>query len=232
MGLDGEHDLQDPSSERLLLVAAQVIAWAVVAHEARLPEAATLAKTIDAYLALDDGTLGAGENHLRAWRAAHTGEADWVTVVEDDAIPVDDITTQARLALAVAPEPVVSMYLGRTRPKRWQERISRALAGLDARDPHWLTTTHVLHAVAVALRSDLVDDWLDWAHTSTLPPDERMSAWCIARGHRVAYSWPSLFNHQDGPTLVQHANTAGATGPRIAWRTGTRDNWTGNAVAM
>ncbi|MEU2106481.1 hypothetical protein [Nocardia sp. NPDC019255] len=180
---------------------------------------------------MDDWGIGAAANHLRAWTTASAEKSTWTAVIEDDAVPVDDITTQAAKALSVAPEPVVSMYLGRGRPIRFQERISRALHRIDERDPHWLTTTHVLHAVAVALHSDLVADWLDWAQDKTQPIDARMTAWCIARGHRVAYCWPSLFEHQDGPSLIPTDSTRPARA-RTAWRTGTRDTWTSAAMAM
>jgi hypothetical protein len=153
--------------------------------------------------------------------------------MEDDAVPVDGFTDQAEQALAVAPEPVVSFYLGRGRPVRWQqERVSVAVALAEQQDPHWFTCTHLLHAVAVAIHGDLVEDWLDWAHTSTLPIDERITAWCLTRDHRVAYSWPSLVDHADGPSLVRHSTGNPGAGPRIAWRTGTRHTWTPAATRM
>ena len=208
-----------------------MISWAVVAHTDRLPYALDLAKTLDATLTVDDGSLGADANHLRAWTTAQSTEHAWIAVVEDDAVPVDDITTQTQQALAVAPEPVVSMYLGQGRPVRFQERITRAMHRIEERDPHWLTATHMLHAVAVAVHTDLVEDWLDWAHESTLPIDERMTAWCLGRGHRVAYAWPSLFDHQDGPALIP-ADKTRPPRQRTAWRTGTRAVWTDKSQAM
>ncbi|MBF6254413.1 hypothetical protein IU466_28220 [Nocardia farcinica] len=208
------------------------MSYAVVGHVDRLLAATDLAHSLSAVVALDDGSKGAAGNHLAAWELTTTLPAAWAAVLEDDAQPVPGFLTQAAQALTVAPEPVVSLYLGRTRPKRWQERIPPAIANADRTQACWLTTTHVLHAVAVAMHSDLRDDWLDFAHSNPLPPDERLTAWCIARGHRVAYTWPSLVQHADGPTLVRHANTAGAHGPRKAWRTGTRDTWTDKAVTM
>lgn len=209
-----------------------MISFAVVGHEARIIEATDLAHSLGAVLSLDDGTYGAGGNHIRAWELTQALETTWAAVLEDDAQPVQGFTQQAEQALSAAPEPVVSMYLGRTRPKRWQERIAPAIANADRADAHWLTTTHVLHAVAVAIHTDLREDWLDFAHTSTLPPDERLTAWCIARGHSVAYTFPSLVDHADGPTLVRHSNTGNTTGPRTAWRTGTREHWTPAATPM
>ncbi|WP_280246168.1 hypothetical protein [Nocardia abscessus] len=209
-----------------------MISFAVVAHIDRIVQATELARTLGAVIALDDGSKGAGANHLEAWRLTNGLETEWAAVLEDDAQPVPGFTQQAEQALAAAPEPVVSLYLGRTRPVRWQDRISRALVRIDERDPHWLTCTHLLHAVAVAIHTDLRGDWLDFATDNTLPPDERMTAWCIARGHTVAYSWPSLVQHADGPTLVEHSNTGNTTAPRIAWRTGTRHVWTPTSTPM
>lgn len=209
-----------------------MISWAVVAHTARLDEATTLAKTIGAVVTLDHGDTGAGANHLRAWDLTTDVDSEWAAVLEDDAQPVPDFTTQAEAALSAAPEPVVSFYLGRTRPVRWQDRISLGCIQADRAGAHWLTTTHTLHAVALAIHTDLREDWMDWANSSDLPPDERMAAWCLARGHRVAYTWPSLVDHADGPTLVQHTRTGNTIGPRIAWRTGIRHAWTPAATPM
>ncbi len=209
------------------------ISFAVVGHHARIVEATSLAHSVDAVLLLDDGSVGADGNHLRAWADTATLDSDWAVVLEDDAQPVTGFNTQAEQALTAAPEPVVSFYLGQTRPHRWQqERITPAIPQADRADANWLITTHVLHAVAIALHVDLREDWLDFAHSNPLPIDERLSAWCLVRDHKVAYTWPSLVDHADGPTLIQHANTAGATGPRRAWRTGRRAHWTGTTVEM
>lgn len=212
--------------------AADVISFAVVGHQARILQATDLAHTIGAVVCLDDGSHGADRNHLRAWDATSTLSSDWAVVLEDDAQPVAGFVEQAEQALRNAPEPVVSFYLGQTRPRRWQEDIGTAIAYAERRQAHWITTTHVLHAVAVAIRVELRDDWLAFAHTNPLPIDERLTAWCLARDHKVAYSLPSLVDHADGPTLVEHKSTAGGTGPRRAWRTGTRDTWTPQAVTI
>lgn len=209
-----------------------MISWAVVGHEQRLLEATALAKSVGGALALDDGTLGAGANHVRAWDLTTARDSAWAAVLEDDAEPVPLFTTQAEAALTAAPEPVVSFYLGQTRPVRWQDRIARAAALADEAGSHWLTSTHTIHAVAIALHTEVREDWLDWAHSCALPPDERMAAWCIARDHHVAYSWPSLVNHKDGSTLVKHTSTGNTTTPRKAWRTGTRHTWTPAATRM
>ncbi|MFC4124923.1 hypothetical protein [Nocardia rhizosphaerae] len=207
-----------------------MIAWAVVGHEQRLAAVTDLARTLDAVITLDDGSRGAAANHLKGWAATSSPSSEWAGVAEDDALPVDDFNDQAEAALRVAPADVVSFYLGRTRPRRWQERIPPAIRAANNAKACWLTTTHLLHGVAVVIRAELRDDWLDFAHGSHLPIDERLSAWCLMRGHVVAYTFPSLVDHADGPTLIDH--TGQPAGPRIAWCTGTRDHWIEKAVKL
>jgi GR25 family glycosyltransferase involved in LPS biosynthesis len=209
-----------------------VISTAVVAHEARITAATELAKNLDAVLTVDDGSLGAEANHLRAWQATGTVDADWALVLEDDAIPVPNFLEQAKQALAVAPAPIVSFYLGKNKPKAWQHRIAQALDQADMAGAHWIDTHYLLHAVAVAMRSDLREDWLDWAPHHDFPIDQRLSEWARCRGHRIAYSLPSLVDHADWPTLVQHRDRQPRIEPRIAWRTGTRDQWSRRTVTI
>lgn len=208
------------------------ISFAVVAHEQRLIQATELAHSIGAVISLDSGDKGAGANHLEAWQLTAGIESEWYAVLEDDALPVPGFVCQAEKALAVAPEPVVSFYAGTTRPRRFQDCLRPATATADRVGACWLTTTLAAHAVAIAMHAELREDWIDFATDHTLPPDERLTAWMHARGHRIAYSWPSLCDHADGPTLVKHTSAHGISGPRKAWRTGVRDIWTSKAVAM
>jgi len=92
-----------------------VISYAVVGHVDRLLAATDLAHSLSAVVALDDGSKGAAGNHLAAWELTTTLPAAWAAVLEDDAQPVPGFLTQAAQALTAAPEPVVSLYLGRTR---------------------------------------------------------------------------------------------------------------------
>jgi hypothetical protein len=194
-----------------------MISCAVVAHEERLTAATELAHTLGAVISLDDGSKGADANHLEAWRLTQLPDDEecvWSAVFEDDAQPVPDFLAQAESALAVAPEPVVSFYLGTGRPPRWQERIPGALATADRSKACWLTATHAKHAVALAIHTDLREDW------------------CVTRRHRVAYCNPSLVDHADWPTLIQHRDEKPRDIPRRAWRTGTRDRWNSKTVAL
>lgn len=209
-----------------------MISYAVVAHESRLVQATDLAHSMGAVVSVDDGSKGAGANHVEAWRLTEGVEADFAVVLEDDAQPVEGFLAQVEAALAVTPEPVVSLYAGTTRPARWQDALRPAIAEADRVNACWLITSIAAHAVALAIHADLRADWIDYATDHHLPPDERLTAWMQDRGHRIAYTWPNLCDHADGPSLISHASTQGMRGPRKAWRTGTREHWTDKAVQV
>lgn len=209
-----------------------MISTAVVAHEARIIAATELATSLGAVITIDDGSLGAEANHLRAWQATQIADGDWALVLEDDAQPVPGFLEQAEHALAVSPAPIVSFYLGRGKPKTWQHRIAQAIAQADQAQAHWIDTHFLLHAVAVAMRTELREDWLATAPTLDFPIDQRLSEWARMRGHRIAYTLPSLVEHADWPTLIDHRDRQPRTEGRIAWRTGTRRTWNRTAVMI
>lgn len=196
----------------------------IVGHTARQTEAQALAQLIGAdILSIDDGTLGCNRNHLKVWtHLAEHNTGEWATVLEDDAIPCNNFRDQLDQALAVAPTPIVSLYLGRQRPYGYQDRIAAAINT----DACWLLAPRLLHAVAVAIHTNLLADMLTSLPTN-IPIDRAISAWAP---HTVAYTNPSLVDHRDGTPV---AHPAGSRQPgRTAWHTGTRDGWTADAVHL
>ncbi|AVJ50749.1 hypothetical protein SEA_OGOPOGO_110 [Mycobacterium phage Ogopogo] len=196
----------------------------VVAHIKRLAMADQIANTVNAdYISVDDGTLGCEGNHQKMWNTLAQQHTDWAVVLEDDAIPCPDFRAQLAQALAVAPTPIVSLYLGRQRPYAYQHRIEATINTPAC----WILAPRLLHAVAVAIHTNQVPDMLN-----SLPPrtsiDRAISTW--AERHTVAYTNPSLVDHADTESV---AHPPGRRRPgRVAWRTGTRDTWTSDAVHL
>lgn len=205
------------------------ISYAIVGHHQRTKQAQTLSAQLGGCpIALDDGTIGQGTNHDRAWVLATTTPADYCCVLEDDAIPVTNFHQQTQAALAVAPTPIISLYTGTSRPPQYQQRIANALTA----ETHWLTCEQLIHAVAVAIRTDLVHDMLTNLECANIPADYRIGTWARNQGHLISYSNPSLVEHGDGPTLIQHQDGKPRTEPRKAWRLGSRRKWSGSVTAM
>lgn len=200
----------------------------IVAHTSRATQARALHDRVGAcYLAMDNGEHGCERNHARTWDYLKDfADTEWSLVLEDDAQPVDGFNQQAAMALDAAPAPVVSFYLGRQRPPHWQNAIRNATEQADRTGTHFIVGTHLLHAVAVAIRTDHIDAMLAHARTSRRPWDFAIAAWALQDGHTVAYTWPSLADHEDGePAITKHPDKMARTPGRKAWRTGTRPVW-------
>lgn len=222
-----------------------MIAIGVVAHTTRLSQAEALADQVDAdYMSVDDGTLGCDGNHRAVWaHLAHLG-AEWSVVIEDDAIPVPDFRAQLGKVLAVSPSPVVSLYLGTARPvwielagrgsaQRAQPLVRQAVAEAEVKGASFITAPKLMHAVAVAIRTDLIAAMLDATAETLDPIDAAIGKWCSTVGHTVAYSYPSLVDHYDGPTVIRrHPDGEPRLEPRKAYKLGTRGTWTTRTVEI
>lgn len=211
------------------------IAVGVVAHEARRAKAQQLYEQVGAvYISIDDGRLGAGINHVKVWRHVAAHNTDWSIVLEDDAQPITDFPAAAIAALQYAPTPIVSFYLGKTRPPQWQAKIRAAVAKANNDQSAWITHSRLLHAVAVAAKTELVEPMI--AHVLRrryLPIDEAISNWARINSHRIAYTHPSLVDHDDTqPSVSPHRDNTPRKPGRTAWTTGTPPTWHTEAVIM
>lgn len=209
----------------------------VVAHPKRYRMASDLADEVRAEaISLDDNNLGASKNHQRAWTWLKDGDSEWSVVLEDDAVAVPHFRDQLNMALAKAPTPVVSLYLGRGRPFGMQDRIARIIP----RDVCWVTSTHLLHCVGVAMKTTLVPSMLKWVEDLE-PVDEAMTSWAQQNHYEIGYTRPSLVDHRhDEPSVMtfhpsMHPNSSyegTASEVRKAWLFGERDQWDDSQVAL
>lgn len=212
----------------------------IVAHTQRAPQAHQLmADTKAAYMNIDGGNhqLGCNANHKKVWTwlAQHCKD-EWAIVLEDDAVPVKHFVEQTQAALAQAPSPVVSLYFGKHHIPTLDIEVQKrqAVAKAQAADAHWITSRQLLHAVAIAIRTEHIADML--AHINTLPDffpiDEAISHWTSNNHIDAAYTWPSLVDHADQPTLFRHHDKMDRPPGRVAHLVGTRDQWTDKSVTL
>ena len=203
------------------MVETQVISYGVVGHVSRETYARSLADRLGATLHVDDGSLGSNRNHDLVWREAARCATDWVCVVEDDAELPDDFERNAEAALRNAPDRgVIGLYVGGERPPQWQHRLRLATARADASGSGWLSCDMLLWGVAVALPVELVEPMLSHVRYSRMPYDYRLGRWAAHDNVSVHYTWPSLVEHRDLPTLINHADGAPRDRPRRALRVG------------
>lgn len=224
----------------------------VVGHIKRIESATALADQVEAkVLSLDPGRLGAGRNHLRVWQQLYDlfPNSSWLVVLEDDAKPVADFRRQLRMALEAAPTPIVGLYLGRYRPGRWQASIAKAFGMIDPLihddppDPCFFTGMPVVNCVGLAVKTSLVPMMIDSLRMKPreVPVDEGIALWAKRRVADVAYTMPSLVDHNDElPTLITQRATVlygseafeRAADVRVAWRTGAREQWNSQCLEV
>lgn len=207
----------------------------IVAHTARADQAHALQEQVGAvFLSMSNGNLNCEANHRRCWSwlAEHSGDADWLIVIEDDCVPAPDFTHQLEMVLEAAPTEVVSLYLGTSRPPQWQSHATSAVLHANTTDAAFIAAPALLHAVAVCIKTPLVTEMLD--HTATLddPVDEAITHWTQTTGRMIGYTHPSIVDHQDHDTLITHRDQHPRTQPRKAHQHGTRQHWTNQYVVM
>lgn len=200
------------------------IAIGIVAHPDRLQQARDLMTWTSAnVISLDDKGHGERWNHQNTLAKLLRYRADWYVLLEDDALPGADFHGHLHHYLTTAPSGIVSLYLG---TGRWagtspphHERVVRGLIeDADQEGAEWITTGALWHAVGVAIPRTHASSLLAHLRDSPLPTDEAITAWCRATRTPVHYTWPSLVDHHDGPTVTLHPDGQQREQPRRAWR--------------
>jgi hypothetical protein len=162
-----------------------------------------------------------------AWRL-HDPAADWHLLLQDDALPVPGLAGMLPGMLAhVPPGAVVSLYLGTGRPVPgiWHELGRRA----DEAGAAWIVGPRVMWGVALAVPTSLIPDMIRWGDTQRgIPDDMRVGRWAARRKLEAWFPWPSLVNHPEGDSLINHG--AGRTARRVLDREAASVDYGGPVV--
>jgi hypothetical protein len=207
-----------------------VIRIGIVAHTSRADAAHELFATVGAsFLSMDNGRLGCDGNHDRVHRWLVSQPSVWSVVLEDDAVPVPDFKAQLEACLEHSPEPLVSLYLGQSRPPQYQVAIGRAVEAAQRDGADWVSADRLYHGVGYAVRTDLLPGLVGWR--MGLPVDERISEWASWSGLDVSYCVPSLVDHADWPTVIAvHNDGQPRPAGRVAWSAGAHADWSSKSV--
>lgn len=138
-----------------------------------------------------------------AWRLADP-TADYHVLIQDDAIACADLLAGLEQALEhVPPGSVVSPYLGtgRMAPARWDVLEQRA----NERSASWVRAERVLWGVCLVLPVADIPAVLEYGdRLARVPDDMRIGAWAKRHDREVWYTWPSLVDHRQVPSLTKH----------------------------
>lgn len=150
-------------------------------------------------------------DHDRVWRNAraawlmHDPAADWHVLLQDDAVVCDDFLAGMAAALDHVPQTnaIVSPYLGRGRhvPQKWARLAERA----DGEGAAWVVTQKLMWGVCIAIPTRHIADMIAFADRRPgIPDDMRVAGWVTRTAREVWYTWPSLVDHREVPSLTKH----------------------------
>jgi len=188
------------------------VSYSIMAHPDRADHVDQIIESFDASAVRVswDREGPASGNADRVWRNAraawlmHEPDADWHVLLQDDAVLCRDFAAGMSEALRHVPGPaVVSPYLGngRTVPTRWATLAATA----DAHGAAWIRTSKLMWGVSIAIPTLLISDMIRHADTRAgVPDDMRVAGWAEKNGVDVWYTWPSLVDHRQVPSLTKH----------------------------
>lgn len=139
-----------------------------------------------------------------AW-AMYDPDAEYHTLIQDDAVPCADLLVGLEQALAHLPHAaIVSPYLGSGRavPERWG-RLAREA---DRQGASWVRSDRLIWGVCLVAPTEIIPDMITWCDLKAgMPDDMRVGAYAQRHGLEVWYTWPSLVDHRtDMPSLTKH----------------------------
>ena len=202
------------------------VKYAVVGHHSRRENAIRLARFLNAALAMDEGDAGSLRNHDLAWTLAYSPGADWVIVLEDDAVLVEGFQDHVENALGHVPKDgAVSFYTGTGQPKRFV--VCDAVSKASKVGCSWIRTDTLLWGPAVALPVHHVQPMLRYVRDIGKPYDQRLGQYLIAHRIPCFYTAPSLVDHEDGKSLIGDSSW-----PRKAHDFRQPDGWNRRYVYM
>lgn len=173
---------------------------------------------------------------------AYDPAAEYHAVIQDDLLVCRDLFAGLERALEVLPaDTPLSAYTGAVRP--YKRQINRALSR-QHRPVSWLVMDGINWGPLLVVPTSHIPAMVDYYDSLVGVPnyDRRVSRyWRLRRGSDVWYTWPSLVDHADGPSLVEgRSGTArdGGGHPRVAHtflgedRSALDVDWTGAAVPV
>lgn len=145
-----------------------------------------------------------------AWEM-HDPSADWHMVIQDDAIPAQDLVAGLENALKIlGPEGLVAPYSGTGKPNQFH--VKRNIAHADEKGHAWWSTKSLCWGVAIVAPVKTIKPMLRWC---SLTPRERLNYdMRVGMYYRDVLKWrtwytnPSLVEHRDGDSLVGHGTTS------------------------
>lgn len=179
------------------------VSAAIIAHPKRKDYVAELREQLDAPVVWDTRN-SMWDTSSRAI-LSYDPTADYHLIVDDDAIPAPDLIAGCERMVEYLPFPtLVGLFVGE------DHRLPGLLEGhkgqggdFKLKDVSFLRLGGVLNwGVATLIPVDWIPDLIDYCATLRFPEvDRRMGTFANAMRYQTLYTWPSLVDHREGPSL-------------------------------
>lgn len=186
---------------------------AVVAHPSRMDHVKRVMDAmpeVEFFPFVDYHGIGASRNHHRAiqWSAKQDCR---VIIMEDDAVPVEKFLNWAGLLCSLAPNDIISFYLGTSRPKDYQSKVDellkRSLFKMN------IMLDKFIHGVCYTMSQDNYK--LAAERYNVNRPADFAIGECFP-GKSFVFVKESLVEHLDGESVESHQDKQPRTEPRKA----------------
>ena len=149
------------------------------------------------------------ETGARAWRRVAARRADWSMVIQDDTLVCLDLIPAMEAALAHVPQRViVSPFVGMNQPRGYVRQITAAVEQANELGASWMMTGGLMWGVAICVPTVTIPEMVAWGDRmhQWRSYDKRVGQFYKRRNYRTWYTWPSLVDHRDVPSLLAHVN--------------------------
>ena len=185
-------------------MSAVSLSVAMMAHPKRADQVKTILAQLDRETPVvwdeRDSRWDTGKRAMLAYDPACTHHA----VIQDDVITCRDLFAGLTAALAHVPDDVpVCGYVGRVRP--YARLVTSAAIQAQATGASWLTMHTLNWGPLIAVPTDSIPEMIAYSDKLKDVPnyDRRLSRfWELERKVPIWYTWPSVVDHADGPSLV------------------------------
>lgn len=186
------------------------VSAAIMAHPSRKEwvEPLMLKLGIDAGQHVDavwDRVNDCWDTARRAWLAYDPGATHHL-VIQDDAEPSRDLIRGVERALEFTPaESIMSLYVGTRRPMA--HSVERVVRRATEAKPSFIAMNGLHWGVAVVIPVPEIRAMVDWCDIQTIRGDDnRIRRYFITQKKWPTWCpWPSLVDHRDIPSVLQHA---------------------------
>lgn len=217
------------------------IAIGIVAHPTRLESVGWLTDQVAPdVVQVDYDQIGCGRNHLMTIERTHaqavTVGADWLVIMEDDALPVENFRIHAQQCLSHSPSKIVSFYLGTGYPQQYQALFAAAVLNSSC----WITHKWMRHAVCYAIHRTIALPLLEQMRNlvgKRWAPDDAIGEYARQHNLPISYTNPSLADHADTTSVVTNRThrghpTSGRSKVRKAHRYGVPSDWNDQHISV